>query len=110
MSQRAPRATPGRPSPTAEEAKQAVIELLRAHPSTFVAQPDLNRLAELPLIETGDGTYRFGGIHLNPTEGWYRVTLGDGDHDQFEHAGVISCENGRWVASPPTVTHVYRRP
>jgi hypothetical protein len=62
----------------------------------------------LPLVDKGDGVFRFGAFYVRPTEGWYSATIGWGAPHAIEYHGRISRIGGKWVASEPEVRHMYR--
>ena len=98
------------PSLTAEAAKRAVVELIRTHRNTFIGNPDPDRLAALPLIDFGDGSYAFGVIVVNPTEGWYNATAGQDAPEVYQYTGRIVLEGNTWVATEPTVARFWKHP
>jgi hypothetical protein len=97
-----------RPSLTPEAAKQAVIELIRTHPNLFIGKPDPDRLAGLPLIDRGDGSYGFGVVVVNPARGWYSATVGPDAPEVYEYTGKFELIGNAWVATEPQVTRFHQ--
>jgi hypothetical protein len=95
---------------SAEEARQAVVELIRRRPDLFIGHPDPDRLAKLPLVDVGEGKYQFGAITVHPQKGWYNADVGREGPEPYHYEGKIKREGDRWLASEPEVTRFHRRP
>ena len=96
------------PTPTAAQAQEAVVNLIRNHPAWFEGKPDADRLAKLPLKDEGDGWFSFGVMNVNPTSGRYDASLG-GKRGMVEYAGTIRQVDGKWVASRPNTTYFHAK-
>jgi hypothetical protein len=107
----APEQTQGE-SLTAEQARQAVLALIRSRPQVFVGAPDLDRLAKLPLKERGDGEYSFGAFVVNLQKRWYAAHVGGDDerHDAWSYNGSFVRRDGQWIATEPKVTEFHQPP
>jgi hypothetical protein len=107
----APEQTQGE-SLTAEQARQAVLALIRSRPKVFVGAPDPDRLAKLPLKERGDGEYSFGAFVVNLPKRWYAAHVGGDDQlrDAWSYNGSFVRRDGQWIATEPKVTELHQPP
>ena len=98
---------------SAEEARRAVVDLIRRRPGLFIGNPDPDRLAKLPLIDAGEGKYQFGVITVHPREGRYNARVGEvgrGLPEVYEYTGTITRAGDGWLASEPTVNRFHQLP
>jgi hypothetical protein len=105
-----PATTPQRPVLTAEQARQAVLDLVRQDPNAFIGNPDADKLADMPLTQEVDGTYHFGAFTLDPANRTYSAVIGAGSPEPYFYNGTFLWQKGQWVASNPTVQRVHQRP
>ncbi len=95
---------------TAHRARQAVLELIRANPDTFIGSPDPDELAKLPLEDRGQGEYAFGAFIVNLSKRWYTANIGHEAPELYSYRGSFVRRDGEWIASEPEVTRVHRLP
>ena len=93
-------AKPSQHELTAEDARNALIDLLRRNPTAFQRELDPNELARQPLIELRPGTYQLDGFLIQLPAAIYQITIRYGECI-FEYEGDFHFEVGRWVASQP---------
>jgi hypothetical protein len=84
---------------TAEEAKSALVELLRESPTAFQRTLDWDDLARQPLIGRRLGRYTCGDFRISLPEARYQITVSYGC--VFEYEGTFHLQEGRWMASQP---------
>jgi hypothetical protein len=85
---------------TAEEAKAALVELLRRNRTAFQRELDPADLAKEPVTASGSGNYRCGRFTLRVNEASYEAFIQYGCI--FHYKGTFDFEGGRWVASQPS--------
>jgi hypothetical protein len=110
-SERAAPEPPSREQPatlTAQRARQAVLELIRARPDAFIGCPDPDELAELPLEERGEGEYAFGAFVVNLPNRWYAADIGHDAPELYHYRGSFERRNGEWIASEPEVSRFHQ--
>ena len=98
---------------TAEVAKQAIVELVRATPEEWIGNPDPDRLAELPVRQArNDGPYYLGAFQIDLEAETYRARIGDTeDPVSYEYRGQFAPrEGGGWEALPPNMWSFRNRP
>lgn len=84
---------------TAEDARGALVELLRGNPTAFQRRFDADDLAKQPLTSEAPGSYLCGGFRIEVAAARYQITVRYGC--VFEYEGTFDLQNGRWVASKP---------
>jgi hypothetical protein len=94
---------------TASEARQAVLDLIRAHPETFVGAPDPDKLAQLPLKDRGAGEFTFGAFVVSTVGQLYTADIGHDAPEFYHYYGTIEKRDGKWVASAPDLQRFHRR-
>lgn len=95
---------------SAEQARQAVLDLIRVHPEMFVGSPDPEKLAQLPLEERDDGEFAFGAIVVSTSERWYTADIGQDGPEYYHFSGSIEWRNETWVAGEPNVQRFHKMP
>ena len=86
---------------TGEDAKQALIALIRAQPDLFAGEPDPDRFAALPVTERSEpGTYQLGRFVIDTSARTYHAWIELPAHVYF-YDGCFEVEAGGWVATPP---------
>lgn len=95
-----------------EEARSAIVALVREKPDTFIGRPDLDRLATLPVTDTGDGKYAFGAFSIDLPARRYQATIGMDSPEPYFYGGSFVQSGGKWKCSEPNLTraHVARTP
>jgi hypothetical protein len=93
---------------TADQAKQAVLELIRSHIDTFIGSPDPGKLAELPLEDRGEGKYAFGAFVVDLPNRRYSADIGHDAPELYSYTGSFARQDGRWIASDPEVTRFHQ--
>lgn len=61
---------------TAEQARDAIVDLARSKPEVFVGRPDADTLASLPLAGSGDGRYTCGAFVIDVSHKRYSASIG----------------------------------
>ena len=56
---------------TADQAKQVLLELIKARPDAFIGSPDPDKLAKLSLEKRAEGKYAFGAFVTDLTNRRY---------------------------------------
>jgi hypothetical protein len=87
---------------TAEEARRAMVELLRMDPIAFQREFDSAELAEQPLIGHSAGKCTCGDFRISLPDATYKITVVYGCAFQYE--GTFQFQGGRWIASRPNWT------
>ena len=95
---------------TADQARQAVLELIRSRPDAFIGSPDPGKLAELPLEQRQDDEYAFGAFVVNLSDRWYTADIGRDALEMYSYRGLFARREGRWIASEPEVTRFHQPP
>ena len=95
---------------TAEQARQAVLELIRSRPDAFIGFPDSDKLAELPLKDRAEGKYAFGAFVVDLPNQRYSADVGHDAPELYSYNGSFARRDGRWVASDPEVTRFHKSP
>jgi hypothetical protein len=97
------------PQLTAAVAREAVLDLIRAHPNAFIGKPDPDRLAQLPLQDLGKGQYSFGAFILDLPGRSYQASVGHGAPVVHLYSGTFKEKDGKWVASYPQSMRAHQR-
>ena len=97
-----PEVVQGRRGLSAEEARNALIELLQKDPTAFQRKLDWRELAKQPLAGVGAGRYTCGAFRISLPDATYQITVRYGC--AFEYAGTFRFEDDRWIASKPQWT------
>lgn len=95
---------------TAEQARQAVLELIRSRPDAFIGSPDSDKLAELPLEDRAEGEYAFGAFVVDLTNQRYSADIGRDAPELYSYSGTFAKRDGRWIASDPEVIRFHQPP
>jgi hypothetical protein len=99
-----PEVVRGKPGLSADEARNALIELLRKHPAAFQRKLDWRGLAKQPLTGVGAGRYTCGDFRISLPDATYLFSVRVGC--VFEYAGTFRFEDEQWIASEPHLTRV----
>jgi hypothetical protein len=98
---------------TPEQARDAIIKLIRANEFGTLGNFSLEEAANTPpreVVHPGSGYYVWSYFHFNLQTGTYTYTqriFGDGKerpHSNRTYKGEFQLENGSWVATKPAVT------
>jgi hypothetical protein len=92
---------------TAEQAKEAVLELVRSHPGVFIGSPDPDRLEQCSLREFDDDEWSFGAFVVDLRHRNYWADIGE--DEMYHYYGSIQWREGRWVAGEPELQRFHRR-
>ena len=92
---------------TAVQAKQAVIELVRANRKMFIGSPDPDMLAALPLEDRGSGEFAFGAFVVYPNQRLYKADIGFGAPEVYSYLGSFERKDDKWIASEPEVSRFH---
>ena len=95
---------------TADQARQAVLELIRSRPDAFIGSPDPDKLAELPLGDRAEGKYAFGAFVVDLTNQRYSADIGHDAPELYSYKGSFARRDARWIASDPEVTRLHQPP
>ncbi len=95
---------------TAEQARQALLELIRSRPDAFIGSPDPDKLARIPLEDRADGKYAFGTFVLDLINQRYSADIGHDAPELYSYKGSFARRDGHWIASDPEVTRLHRTP
>ena len=95
---------------TADQARRAVLELIRSHPTAFIGSPDPGRLQRLPLEERGEGKYAFGAFVVDVPNQRYSADIGYDAPELYLYKGDFVRRDGHWIASEPEVTRLHQLP
>ena len=93
---------------TADQAKRAVLELIRSRPDAFIGSPDPDKLAGLPLDDRAEGKYSLGAFVLDLPNRRYSADIGHDAPELYSYRGSFVRRNGRWIASDPEVTRFHQ--
>jgi hypothetical protein len=84
---------------TTEEAKAALVELLRRAPTAFERKLKWDDLAKQPVITRGPGRHSCGDFRISLPDAKYQITVTHGC--VFEYEGTFQFRGKRWTASQP---------
>jgi hypothetical protein len=99
------------PPLTPERARQAVLDLMREDPKAFVGSPDPQVLGDMPLVDQGNGEYRFGAFSVNPAAARYSASLDpSGGGEAYFYHGDLVYQRGQWRATNPAVQRIHKAP
>lgn len=97
------------PALTADQARQAVLALIRSQPGAFIGSPDPDRLAQLPMEECGEARYAFGAFVVDLSNQRYSADIGYDAPELYSYSGAFTRQDGHWMASNPEVTRFHQR-
>ena len=92
---------------SADDAKAAVIALIREHPGEFIGNPDPETLQELPLTDMGDGTWVFGAFTVCPAERRYSALVDVGAAESYFYEGKLKTRAHVAFAVRPSITRYH---
>lgn len=95
---------------TSDQARQAVLDLIRSQPNAFIGSPDPDRLQKLPLEERADGKYAFGAFVVDLPNQRYSADIGHDAPELYSYNGSFVIRDGRWIASEPEVMRLHQPP
>ncbi len=95
---------------TPDQARQAVLELIRSRPNTFIGAPDADRLEELRLEQRAEGKYAFGAFVVDLPNRRYSADIDRDAPELYSYNGSFVRRDGRWHASEPEVTRLHPPP
>jgi hypothetical protein len=84
---------------TGEQARAALVDLLRNDLTAFQRQLDPDELAKQPVTGNARDRYRVGQFSIDVSAATYQVIIQYGCI--FDYRGTFTFERGRWVASKP---------
>lgn len=83
---------------TAEAAKIAVLDFIRANPKAFEGNPDPERLAKLALQEVEPGIHTLGAFRFDVAKRRFSATIGNEDSFLIVYYGAFEEREGKWIA------------
>lgn len=95
---------------TAEKASDALVRFIRHHPGTFLGDPNPDKLAQCPVMSSGDGRYSFGAFTIDVAYRSYFATIMAESPVPVLYSGQFIEVDGVWTALPPNVRHVIAPP
>lgn len=75
---------------TAAQAREALLELIRSRPDAFIGSPDPDKLAELPLVNLGEGKCAFGAFVVDLPNQWYSADIGHDAPELYSYTGSFA--------------------
>ena len=98
-----------KPQPTAEQAKDALLRFIRANRTTFIGDPDPDKLVGIPVEPLGEGRYSLGAFKFDLTNLSYSAAIGVEGPAPYFYSGAFTQHDGIWTATAPKVQHALRR-
>jgi hypothetical protein len=90
---------------TPEQAKEAIIALIRSDHSLFAGNPDPDRFQTMTPIKHEDEIFGLGAFRFDLKKGMYYADIVYPLSAWF-YTGNFSLSDGRWVANRPSVQHM----
>jgi hypothetical protein len=91
---------------TPDQAKNALLEIMRTQPKVFVNRFDVEEWSKAELERLEAGWFAWGGsFRIKPSEAIYIITIRPAPEAKactFEVQGSFVLDGGRWIAQPPS--------
>ncbi|HMF12244.1 MAG TPA: hypothetical protein VKE94_08055 [Gemmataceae bacterium] len=87
-----------------EQARAALVDLLKSQPEAFAKRFYPDEYAGKPLEDRGDGKYRWGWFLIDMPRASFQLGL-EGREHSIEYVGEFQYLDGRWIAKKTGTTY-----